>query len=137
MKYSVIALACAALFAFGLSISAYAGAPLPDTDGDGVPDEWDNCSTEPNASQLDTNLDGFGNRCDPDLNNDGTIAAPDFSLFRTAFGLGTVPPASPDADFNGDGIVGAPDFNILRALFGGPPGPSGLPCAGTIPCEGV
>ncbi len=39
-----------------------------------------------------------------------------------------------DPDYNDDLAVGIPDFSVLRSFFGGPPGPSGLDCAGTIPC---
>jgi Tol biopolymer transport system component len=36
----------------------------PDTDGDGVPDQLDNCPTVPNADQADSDHDGVGNACD-------------------------------------------------------------------------
>ena len=133
---SLAALACAALFAIGLSISAIAGAPLPDGDSDGIPDEWDNCSAESNTDQCDTNTDGYGNLCDGDVNDDGAVGAPDFNIFRAEFGS-SVPPGLAEADFNCDNAIGAPDFNIFRQAFGGFAGPSGLGCAGTAPCEGV
>jgi hypothetical protein len=136
MRYSLVALASAALFAIGLSISAIAGAPLPDTDTDGIPGEWDNCSDVSNTDQCDSNMDGYGNRCDADLNNDGAIGSPDFNLFKQEYLL-AVPPGDPDADLNCDNAVGSPDFNIFKQGFLGAPGPSGLGCAGTIPCEGV
>ncbi|MBW2421797.1 MAG: trypsin-like serine protease, partial [Deltaproteobacteria bacterium] len=108
---------------------------LPDGDSDGVGDPNDNCSLVANPSQLDTNADGYGNICDPDLNNDGAVGLPDINGFRSAFGASAGDPAfDPDADFNGDGATGIPDFNLFRAYFGGTPGPSGLTCAGTIPC---
>ena len=132
MRFSLVALGCAALFAIGLSISAIAGTPLPDTDSDGIPDEWDNCVSTSNTDQCDTNTDGYGNVCDSDVNNDGVVGNPDFNTFRAEFGS-----AGPDTDFNCDGVVGNPDFNIFRSAFGGAPGPSGLGCAGTSPCEGV
>jgi len=136
MRYSLVALASAALFAIGLSISAIAGAPLPDTDSDGIPDEWDNCVSTSNTDQCDTNTDGYGNLCDTDINNDGAVGNPDFNTFRANFGQ-AVPPGNADTDFNCDNAVGNPDFNIFRSGFGGTPGPSGLGCAGTPPCEGV
>jgi hypothetical protein len=106
-----------------------------DGDGDGICDADDNCSIAFNPGQHDSNSDGYGNYCDPDLDGDGIVGIPDFNAFRSAFGS-TAGSGSwnPDADFNSDGAVGIPDFNILRSYFGNPPGPSGLACAGTIPC---
>ena len=37
----------------------------PDSDGDGTPDDSDNCPDGPNADQADTDLDLIGNVCDP------------------------------------------------------------------------
>jgi len=42
-----------------------------DSDGDGVPDDEDNCPTTPNPGQEDTDGDGQGDACDPDDDNDG------------------------------------------------------------------
>jgi len=43
------------------------GGPInkPDTDRDGVPDELDNCPGVPNPNQLDSNLNGIGDACEP------------------------------------------------------------------------
>ncbi len=35
---------------------------------------------------------------------------------------------------DGDGAIGIPDFGVFRAGFGAEPGPSGLACAGAVPC---
>jgi len=124
------------LFAFGYAMSASAGAVL-DNDlpsGDLVPDQFDNCRLHQNGpnqgtNQVDSNLDGYGNRCDPDYNNDGLVSAVDFSTFLGSFGgPGTI------TDHTGDGLTSATDFSIFLQFFGGVPGPSGLACAGTIPC---
>jgi len=39
--------------------------PVPDRDGDGVPDPLDNCPDKANADQLDTDHDGVGDACSP------------------------------------------------------------------------
>ena len=49
------------------------GEPVVDTDGDGIPDDEDNCPETPNADQLDTDQDGVGDICD----NCVDIANPD------------------------------------------------------------
>jgi len=110
-------------------------SPLPDTDGDGVPDVVDNCTLLANADQRDTDGDGFGNICDPDLNNtcfvsvcDGGFNDPsclvpdtDMALFRSVFFTN-----DDDADFNGDGVVNPLDLGILESFADSPPGPSGV-----------
>ncbi len=90
-----------------------------DGDGDGVFDAEDNCTNAVNANQIDSNGDGFGNACDPDLNNDNVVNFPDVVLFADAF-LST----DADADFNGDGAVNFPDLIILQAYFTLSPGPA-------------
>ena len=42
-----------------------------DSDGDGIPDDEDNCPETYNPDQLDTDGDGMGDRCDSDDDGDG------------------------------------------------------------------
>ncbi len=42
-----------------------------DTDGDGIADEQDNCSSIYNKGQWDKDKDGIGNECDQDVDGDG------------------------------------------------------------------
>ena len=103
--------------------------PVPDADGDGVPDTDDNCTLVPNGttipdaggnSQLDSNGDGFGNICDADFNGDLVINGSDVGPFVTQFGT-----SGPDADLNGDGVVNGLDVGPFVDMFGNAPGPSG------------
>ncbi len=125
-------LACL-LVTFG-SAGASAG---PDTDGDGVPDASDNCLLVPNAPPLDcdTDQDGYGNACDADYNDDGLVGGADFSQLIAAYGsISGEPEYDADIDADGDGQIGGLEFALTLGSYGGPPGPSGLACAGTIPC---
>jgi hypothetical protein len=116
-----------------------------DDDGDGVCDDEDTCVPASlaqvdidrafNPAQRDTDADGYGNRCDGDYNNVGIVGVPAFNTFRSAFGTSAcVMGFDPDTDHIGNGVIGIPAFNMFRDLFGRPPGPSGLSCAGTVPC---
>jgi hypothetical protein len=107
-----------------------------DQDGDGVVDLVDTCSANPTPNQNDANLDGFGDACDSDYDDNGVVGLSDFNRMRPAFGS-RCGDDDYDAvlDSNGDCVIGIPDFNSLRSGFGKPPGPSGLPCAGEPPCS--
>ena len=98
------------------------GPTLPaDSDGDGIPYEVDNCLEVANPLQIDTNQDGYGNACDPDLNNDGTTGGTDFSLFLLAYNSAPGSPGfSLDADFTGDGLVDDADFAVYISYSGHP-----------------
>ncbi|MCC7259187.1 MAG: hypothetical protein IT486_12555 [Gammaproteobacteria bacterium] len=102
---------------------------LPDADADGAHDGKDNCSAVANGpllpdgggnSQRDTDGDGYGNRCDADLDNSGFVNAADLGIFKLRYLT-----ADPHADFNGDGFVNAGDLGIFKQLYLRPPGPSG------------
>lgn len=118
----------------GFPIASMAGL-APDADSDGVPDVLDNCDLVANASPLDcdTNTDGYGNRCDADLNNGGTVTVQDFGIWRAAF---QNPGTNLQADHNCSGTVTVQDFGLWRAIFQNPGNfSSGLSCAGTVPCS--
>jgi alpha-tubulin suppressor-like RCC1 family protein len=81
-----------------------------DSDGDGIDDEDDNCPNLINVDQLDTDQDGFGNRCD--LDDDGDLII-DFldncpqdnnrnQLDQDNDGIGDV--CDNDGDLDNDGI---------------------------------
>lgn len=131
MKLKLIMLV--SLVAFGFALTANAGS-VADGDGDLVPDSFDNCSADLNgpndpSNQIDTDVDGFGNRCDGDFDQDGGTNISDFTLFIAELG-GT----NPNFDMDGDGGVNISDFTIFINQLGGTPGPSGLACAGTPGC---
>lgn len=92
--------------------------PQPDQDGDSITDSVDNCLLVANPNQRDTNGDGFGNACDPDLDNNNIVNFIDISLFSAVFGQ-----TDEDADFNGDGAVNFLDFVLVGEYFLAPPGP--------------
>jgi hypothetical protein len=68
---------------------------VPDGDSDGISNSCDNCPNVSNANQADTDGDGLGDACDPDIDNDGVANASD--------NCPTVPNAN-QADVNHNGI---------------------------------
>jgi len=110
----------------GLPLTVYGPRPAPDGDADGVPDAIDNCVLLGNASQCDSDGDGYGNRCDADLSGNGEVNAQDTTLFRQRLGQSSLPPDYDAADLNCNGSVNAQDTTLFRSLLGAPPGPSAL-----------
>lgn len=115
-----------------------------DSDGDGVPDDGDgsgvagdspcaegesvgcddSCPREDNPGQVDVDLDGFGNACDGDFDQDGFVGDLDEAVFMACFGqpVGVAGPGDdPDcseSDMTGDGFVGGPDYTLFLQVFG-------------------
>ena len=108
---------------------SFSATVAPDSDGDGRADGLDNCRMVTNANQYDADHDGYGNICDADLNNSGLVTSSDYTILRNALNT-----ANAIADLNGSGLVTSTDYTILRNRLNTVPGPSGLPCAGTVPC---
>jgi len=104
-----------------------AGEP-GDIDADGILDSADNCVMAVNPQQGDPDLDGYGTACDADFDQDGDVDSDDLDILASGI-------CGPICDLDEDGFVGnVADFNAFRFLMGSPPGPSGLACAGTVPC---
>jgi hypothetical protein len=103
-----------------------------DTDGDGIADSRDNCTTVKNADQRDSDGDGYGDACDADANNDGIVNSIDLAILRANFGLR----GASRADLNGDGVVNALDLALLRRLIGTRPGPSAWHAPGAPAARG-
>lgn len=155
MKVGLLALMASFALVVGFPLAGMAGPP--DTDMDTVPDTSDNCPTVANPLQTDTDgdtagdacdkcstdfetatqlacdvdTDGYGNYCDCDYDQDNFCGGTDFNAFQGNFGSAGVTITDQDCD----SFTGGTDFNRFQAGFGGPPGPSGLGCAGSIPCN--
>jgi hypothetical protein len=78
-------------------------------------DANDSCTLVANADQRETNGDGFGNVCDPDLNGDLVVKFGDLSLLKAAFFT-----SDADADLHRDGTVSFADLGIRKASSSSP-----------------
>ena len=116
-----------------LALAEASSADSDDLDGDGVPNERDNCLDVANPGQRDSDGDQIGNRCDPDVDNDGRVLTSWGQIYPVdARGdLETIAltarngPYDPDHDLDGDGAVDENDLALAQLwLFRGP-GPSG------------
>lgn len=139
MKTGLTAAGIALLCVIGLAFASFAG-PAQDGDGDGVFNVLDNCSTISNKApnDCDTDDDGYGNYCDGDFNQSNSTNATDFTTrFLPDFKAGTDKAPIDGTDMNCSGTVNATDFTarFLPNFKSGKPGPSGLFCAGTVPCD--
>jgi hypothetical protein len=136
MKSGLTAAGIVLLLFLGVSYASFAGTAA-DGDGDGVYNVLDNCVTDPNAAPLDcdTDDDGYGNYCDADYDQNSAVGVSDFGLFSMQFGMSGAPGfVVQDMDCNG--AVGVSDFGRFSMGFAAmAPGPSGLHCAGMVPCD--
>jgi hypothetical protein len=99
------------------SADTAAAGPPDDSDGDGVPDATDNCTSAANPGQSDGDGDGVGDACDGDRDGDGVPNASDNC------------PTTPNADqtdADGDGLGDACDGS------GGGGGGGGAVCGNGI-----
>jgi len=96
--------------------------PVPDIDGDGIDNEFDNCPRVPNPGQEDNDGDGAGDVCDDDDDNDGVLDFFDpspFDRFICGDGdgdgcddcsvSGFIDPFNDGTDSDGDGSCDAGD----------------------------
>jgi hypothetical protein len=129
---------CAILVSAALAASSASGQEpvmCSDVDADGVCDVDDNCLVFPNAGQFDSNLDGYGNVCDADYDDDGWVTLRDTLAIRDSLYSVSGDMAYESAfDVNHDGAIAFIDFWISLLYLGRRPGPSGLSCAGHVPC---
>jgi hypothetical protein len=114
-----------------LLVPAISIADVYDEDLDGAGDEIDNCSSDFNTAQDDSDFDDCGNRCDADYDNDGIVGFTDFGEFILAFR------SNDEEKCHFEPIpgclVGFPDFGFFVSHYGRAPGPSGI-TAGTTAC---
>jgi hypothetical protein len=97
---------------------------LPDRDGDGVPDSFDNCPWIENADQLDSDEDDVGDVCDCDAvplaadgNDDGSVDGADYTIWADNYGRHQ-PVIRTEGDFNCDGSVDGADYTVWADSFG-------------------
>ncbi len=96
-----------------------------DSDGDEVWYNEDNCILIYNPDQRDINNDGYGNICDPDIDDDGTVDYDDYIILAGAY-ISTIGDTNYDerADFDNDDSIDYDDYIILAGAYGSAPGPS-------------
>jgi hypothetical protein len=105
-----------------------------DSDGDGIPDELDNCPYTYNPDQEDADGDGLGDVCDPCTDTDGD------GFGNPGYPVNTCPvdncpddynPQQKDNDLDGDGNVCDPDDDGDGVLDDG----DGSGITGDMPCN--
>lgn len=94
------------------------GAWIGDADKDGITDAKDNCPTVASADQTDSDGDGLGDICDPDMDNDGLSNEQEASVNGVTpvngYPGATIVKLSPKtADSDGDGYCDASGFGPI------------------------
>ena len=127
-----------------LHLVDFAPPELSDFDLDGAPNAADLCIGVPDGParpggggqvQRDSDADGIGDACDPDVNGDRRVGGADYAEVARVFGARAGDPAFRAAlDFDGNGVVGSTDLLRVVRSFGMPPGPSALVCTAASPC---
>lgn len=109
------------------------GSATTDTDGDGVPDDVDNCPAVSNPGQEDADGNGVGDACEaPIIDEDGTPPArPDFGDFLdvTIIDEGDAPPTRPDFTDFFDNVICARKLSIVPNAWNMVTYPFALPSA--------
>jgi hypothetical protein len=107
--------------------AGYSWTFTTDADADATENSLDNCWKVANANQADSDADGYGNRCDGDMNQNLVTNSQDYVLFRAQLGAPSVAPVYNKADINSNAVVNSQDYVLFRGLLGSPPGPGVAP----------
>jgi uncharacterized repeat protein (TIGR01451 family) len=107
----------------GTDTALAATAIAPDSDGDGVPDDADNCTLVANPTQCNSDGDAFGNACDGDFDDSGFVNYGDLAALKLGFFGQSLPPDYSELDMDCDGLINFVDLGRFKAVFGQPPGP--------------
>ncbi|MFN0249905.1 MAG: thrombospondin type 3 repeat-containing protein [Kofleriaceae bacterium] len=100
-------------------VTTLAATPRPgDRDGDYVDDALDSCPDVEDFTNFDADLDGAGNACDADYDNDQIVGGSDYAVFIAAFGSVRGDALyDPRVDHDRSGSIGGSDFSTFLRYF--------------------